>query len=578
MANSNQGLLSNLNPDAEAYNQEAFSLSESDANSAIWENANLDTALSSGRRILDQTLLERDTQNEPKLSPEELNKKFPKMPKPFTESTNLSVAQHIYGVQTARQDIQDRVNAGPQGTWYEVKKFGANMLAHAMDPLEFAAGYVVSTALPVIAGVTGIGKYLGIPTKEAIEAARVAGTALPKATVGQTVARLSVEGTLQNMANVPLDIYSSKQEQRDFNAEEALVGAVGAAIGFSVLHGAVKIGSNKLNRFLGRVTPKHSEAIQSAALSQVIEGKKVDVAPVLDEMISDTNIPNPAYEKVSSDGLHLTNVYSPKEQVTKNIESKSALISDDYGDGIYLTADKEKANGAAARKLNENDGSIIQGKIKDANLLDLDLRVDPKFQEIAKDSGIKIDENMSGKELFNQIHDSIESGKLPPNYLENLKEKAASNGIDGYRFTVNELAGRPHEPHDGFLLFNKDKFAHEQNLLPDTEAVKTITKEEAQAQFEKNQSIESSIHYNEDAAKSFHEALVNPPKEPAQATLKPQIEDFHQQIDDRIKLVGEESPAAKELVAFKEQAKLESQANELENTVLKAAFDCLGGH
>ncbi len=568
MENSNQGLLSSLNPDVEAINQEAFHLSGEESQKASWELANLDTASYTLARTAKMALLKNQTSEEPTLDPIELNKKFPKMPQPFTEPVNMTVAQKIYDNQMQRQELQDRVNAGPQDGWYGfTNKWGSNLLAHATDPLELGAGFAVSAALPVVAGA-GIAARLGIGAAES--------------TISQTIGRTFVEGTLGNIATQPLEAYNSKQEQRDYNVQDALVGAIGTAAGFSALHGAVKIGSNGLNRFLGRVSPKHAEAIQNAALVQSLEGKRIATDPVIGETLSDTNYPKQSFHKLDSAAINETRFYSPKEIVTNDINSKSSVISDDYGGGIYLTDDPQIANGAAARKLSENDGSIISGKVQDANLIDLDNKtMDAKFVEAARSSlegsDVKIDpEKMSGKQFFEEIHNAIEDRKLPTSFLDDLKENLKSQGVDGYRLTVDKLADQPHTPHNAVVLFEDKKFSNDGNLLPDKESVPRLSQAEAQNHFEKNNSIEASIHHDSENFSQFQNIKDNPPEPMAAPEFKKQVDSLHEDIKSQIDQLGD-SPEAKNLVKLQENLKENATRSDLVGTLLKAAKDCLVG-
>lgn len=566
LENSSPGLLSGLNPDVDAINQETYQISGEAAQKSAWELARLDTGTGTLVRSAQTEVLKYQTQNEPTIDPIELNKKFPKMPKPFTEPVNMTVAQRIYDNQNQRQDLQDRVNAGPQDGWYGfTNKWGANLLAHATDPLELGAGFAVSAALPALAPAA-VASKLGLGVAEA--------------TIGQTVAKTFVEGALANAATQPLEYYNSKQEQRDYDAEGALVGALGTAAGFSVLHGAVKIGSNGLNRFLGRVAPKHAESIEMAALSQSIEGKKISVDPVINEMVSDTNYQKPNFVKIPDENIADTTFYSPKEIVTQDPAAKSAVISDDYGQGVYLTDDANVANGAASRKLNPTDGSIISGKVNEASLVDLDnANMDPRFIEAAKTSlegsDVKIDpEKLGGKDFFSNVHDAIEEGKLPADFLETLKSNAQAQGIDGYRFTADQLADQPHAAHNAMVLFDHEKFSPEGNLLPDKDAVPRISKEEAQAHFVKNDSVESSIHYDPESFPKFENTVSVPPESPKVAELKKTFDSFKEDIQTQIESLGDH-PDAKELVKLQKDLEFDAKKVELQSTAIKAAGDCL---
>lgn len=581
--------LGNINPDIEAYNNATLEVGAGEAFGAALDLARADTAFFTANRIMDQNTLEKQTANEPKLDPEELNKRF-KMPKPFTEPMNLSMARMIYGQNQARQELQDRVNAGPQDGWHGiVNTWGAGLLAHAMDPIETSAGLLVSAALPVVAGET-IAAKLGLNAGKHALTQTAEGLVLTtgaKATALQTAARVTVEGTLQNMVNVPLDVYNSEQEQREFNAKEAVIGALGAAAGFGVIHGAVKLGGAKLTDFLGRVSPKHTEVLQKVAASQVLEGKKFEVGPVVKDFISDTNYPKTDFVKLSLDDLKNTTMYAPKEIVTKDINAKSAVISDYYGDGIYLTDDPIIANGSVSRKLNDYHGSILSGKVKDANFIDLDLPLSesPKAKEVFQ--GIidsfpgdktKIDINqLKAKDVFDAIHDGIESGDLPADTINKINTGLKEQGYDGLRLTADKMAGADHAPHNAVVLFDANKFEHEGNHLPDVENKQKPSQTEVQQLFEKNNSPENKIIYDEKAYKENNKIMDEPPKPDTPSEYEKNLKETTEQVDNTIKLLGEKNEHSKELIQERENIKLENQTAAKEDSIIKAAFDCLRG-
>lgn len=566
---STSGLFS-LEPDEKVLKSEPLELSGSEAFESALLLGSMDAPMYAGQRAIEQHQLEEQTKDRPKLSPEELNKKYPSGE--FTEAMTEPVAQLIHRSKIMRKDLEKRVQAGPQtGWWGAANKWGANILAHVIDPVEIAAGLVVGPAIKVAAPAFAAKLGIGAATS----------------TVGQSIARNSVEGVIQSAVDLGINAYNSQQEQRDFDATEAMIGAVGGAVGFSAIAGGIKLGSNKLNNFLGRVSGKHAETLQRTAVAQTLNGNKVDADGVLGELISDTNIPNPAFKKIPKEQIGESVFYSPKDITTKDIGASTAVISDDLGTGIYFTDDVKIANGAAARKLNDYDGSIIAGKIKDANLIDLDEIVpDPIFRDAAKSAlegvrgadNVKIDvDNLSGKGLFNAIHDAIEDGRLPKEFLNILKVEAKIRGIDGYRFTVDEIAGMPHAPHNGIMLFEANKFVQEKNFLPDTDAVPRIPKQKAQELHEFNQSEKSSIFYDEAATKEFNDVLVKPPLDPIPVKIKQLVDNNIKEIDAKIKVAGEDSPAAKELLKLKEEITESLKIGEQEDTVIKAIFDCLRG-
>jgi hypothetical protein len=190
----------------------------------------------------------------------------------FDKPTPRSVAQDLYEHkrdQILRQDIIDRREGGVFTGG--ATRFGANILAGAIDPLNLAVGFI-----PVL-GEARIAMLL----EQAGSAAARAGI---RAGLG------GAQGAVGMAALQPLEFALSRGEREDYTMADALRSiAVGAALGGG-LHAGIGAAidrvtgkyRNPISQLLEDSGPEVRQGLLRGALAQTIDGRPVNLEPSLD--------------------------------------------------------------------------------------------------------------------------------------------------------------------------------------------------------------------------------------------------------------------------------------------------------
>jgi len=202
----------------------------------------------------------------PKVSPEDLNKEFPNLQKPFSEPRTMSAAKEI-AQRNRDQRTRDEFLQGVKkdSTLQTMVSFGANMIPQILDPVGIAIGAVVGGGLHKVLAMAGKGVKGGILASK-VGKTLFKGTkqGLKSTTVGNIA-----EGLVGNIIGEgAIVIPASQQEQFDVDTYQSLANVVAGSIGFPlVIKGAGKL--------LGadRVT-KASMLVES----QLQKGKKPDIS------------------------------------------------------------------------------------------------------------------------------------------------------------------------------------------------------------------------------------------------------------------------------------------------------------
>ncbi len=549
-------------------------------------------------RIINRQILKYKTADEQKLDPEVLNQKYPGLEEKFTEPTNDTVAKSIYDYQTKRKLLEERVAAGPQDGLYGLwNKWGTGLAAGAMDPVFLGMSAVTSGIAAGVLSKTALGTKLGYGAGEAVLKQTAEGLVANtvKSNIGQDFLRHSIEGFAGNLAAEPILYFADKQDQIDYKLQDGLVSAAGTAAGFSLLHGVIRGTKRLINgpseRWIDRSEPHVKQTVDAVALSQAIEGKKLNVGPVLAEYLNRTNVPNERFVKLSPEQIPETTIYFPKNEVTGDINAPSSVMSDHwFPGGIDGTDRAEVANGAS-------NGAILSGKLHpDSKVIDIDgdfLSPNHPFLESVYDSIKSLRNEVmdkdsfimnkpewdfhSGKQIMDNIHTAIEEGHLPKEFFTNLKTELRAKGVDALSFTTDKLGGQDHSPHNSVILLEPSKFIKSENLLTDRDIVPQMSPIEARELFEKSQSIESSQHYDQTSFEKFEKMAKEPELPPKLADYKKELEDIHSNLDQTLKQLGEDSPEAKEILALKEDLAMDVQKDNFIKDAIKLASKCLGG-
>lgn len=190
------------------------------------------------------------------IDPKEWQTKYPDLGLTFTPDMGQAQAQLLVDHRTDELRRQYVIDHSPNTLMAKTARGLTDFAVSALDPLNIAA-----TLVP------GVGE-----TRAGLWAAKLG--------LGKTAARLIEGGTAgaAGMAGLtPLDAAEAHAYQDHYGPMDAFANV---AFG-TVLGGGLHAGFGKLSDFLSRAAPETREAAMRAAVGQAVEGRPVDVEPVL---------------------------------------------------------------------------------------------------------------------------------------------------------------------------------------------------------------------------------------------------------------------------------------------------------
>lgn len=194
-----------------------------------------------------------------------------------------------------RRQVEDRrrkdaLNRAPGGFWAGAARFGVALAASAVDPINVAASFI-----PAV----GPARY----TMMLAKAGGGFGRAGVRAGVG------FAEGSIGAAIVEPLVYGAARYEQADYDLTDSLLNiAFGGVLGGGLHMGAGAIGDalaraarggEQLPRLLEEAGPDVREAALRTAVGQAVEGRKVNVSPLIDEFGRDVFDPNIAMREAT---------------------------------------------------------------------------------------------------------------------------------------------------------------------------------------------------------------------------------------------------------------------------------------
>lgn len=458
--------------------------------SASFDLSAEETSLNSIERMVELSSLD---QGQERLPPEELNKRFPGMPVPFTEAKPLSVAQEIFDRHKRRMELSQVIANAQETPLVYAGTFASSLVPHMIDPINLAADFTVGGAIISLGrGVTG---------------ARVV---LQSSNAGR-LARGAAEGVLGNLATEPLTIAANELDLQDYTVAQAFTNIVAGGVFFP----AARFGLSKVAALVGRYGPDHVEAFGKAAIGQVAAGRRVDLDPMVRDLSRELGgAPRWAQEysfRPLGPDLRGTPLYVSGKGNIPTIRD-SVLFEEDFGDGVYITDHPGVANGAASRKLDQQGGGVLEVELGDVKLLDLDGTINPEVRKaiepILRDVlGKKYDfEAKTGKGLFDDVRRALESGKGNDETIPRINQALQEAGFDGYRYEGGKSGAA--DPHNAILMFNPDKVTERQRIAPDLSAVRSAPRNELQETLDRNQDFRSDLPYDDQAFKEFKDSTA----------------------------------------------------------------------
>lgn len=429
-------------------------------------------------------------------SPESLNKQYPFMPEPFSTETDAGKAAVMADRYLKQVEREKLIAQGPDTTAAKVGTFVAQMVPHALDPLNYAASLGVSNVL-------GKAALVGNLTKAAAARGVVAGAA----------AKYGVMATDMFLGNIPGEMLAQAEmarEKQGGSIEDALVNSVIGA-GFGVgLHAGISGGVASL-KSLGRYLrgKKVERLVMESSIAQAMDGKRPNVEPIVEAMVQETGHKYAGYEHqpIVNGEIPGGVLYAASEDIHGDFNNLKPLPAGqvDFGDDfLHFTDSPHVANGEAGSNFKDVEGSVVTVKPSELKLADMD----------------NLPEDWVGLTKQDLLDDD---GAMLPVFKGWLEQ----NGYDGFHYKVDELAGHPHSPHNAVVLLNKNKLAHEVSERANRTKIKAFTQEEAIAKAKQAEIAEEQARplaeVNQEESKLFDD-----------------VDAFDKYLDEQIKELGED--------------------------------------
>jgi hypothetical protein len=489
-----------------------------------------------GRYLTQKNIVEK-MGGEP-VDPQVLNKEFPGVEVPFSQPTTRYVAQYLQDQAMERRHRQEIIARGPTGVLPTISGFAAGAIAHMTDPvgalLMFAGGKAMGAA------VEGMGKG-----------------------IAPTLLKIAGETVPYNVATEIPNIATAGAEQRNYTLDEALQNIAFsslAGIGIGAAAHGLGAGIPKAFRFLHDV-PVAQDIAEKAAISQGMQGKPVDVSPILKDRLheiapvrstADMELRGPR-STAPDRPFYAAAMDSPADMS----RATYAVIGKDYGPGRYTSDSLDVINGHVASKWAEMPGRIVETEIPEgAKLLHLDEPLTPELKAI-------LAHDASGEITGKQVYDSASN----PATLNQALKQAGYSGLEYQGGQIGDHAGSPHTIK---MLFDESQAKAKQVLQPDPSRVGGLPKEE-QEKILAERAKEAGLSTPE--AQSLPEAEPKTP-DAELADLQEGNKVFSQELDQAAK-DGRIDPSKVEEVKGQAGA-IDEEASRMEKMIRQFA-NCMAG-
>jgi hypothetical protein len=417
-----------------------------------------------------------ESQGSKKLTPDEANAQFPEMEKPFSEPVSSFVAQYLSDQQKERRELERKVAEGPQDLWTKSKQFGAGLVAHLMDPLEFGVN---------MASGWGLGKLvqMGALGTKVAATARLASKGLTSAPirVGYNFAEALAGNVAGNTAQEAAIAETMGKENRDYDISQGLVNIGISSVAGSVFGLGIKEAAHGITRNFSKIAPHAERAMHTIAAGQMERGLEPDISPLVEVVARETDVGNEVPGKFSY-------VYeplgTPREFYAVAVDSdltKHTPVGDTYGGGVQLTDHPGVANASAVHSL--GDPSTVH--VVDAPVLkplDLDAPlIDPKaiaaFSRIlnqGEGEAISV-EGLRGRELLDLVAKNTENSA---DIISSLQKELGEAGYNSFVHDGSSHMGYEHQTrHNAIELFEGVAVKSKETRIPDPEVIRKPSQE-----------------------------------------------------------------------------------------------------
>lgn len=395
-----------------------------------------------------------------KMSPDEANRRYPGMTKPFTEPVYPEIAEVMRSDQEKREKRQAWIDRGPETGWLADLGVGvATNLDPAVAALNIAGGAAFRAA-----GV--VGKNL-VGKGAASLAENLAGNV---AAQGLTYSQRSKEGTAEGLGG---------------EAVQALEGAVGGTL----LHGALAGVAMGVGRALDM------RKLRAAVLQHEM-GARVDVEPAVREGHLRAS---GAVRDGSSDYVYAPLRHPSERTFYAGSHAETGQIVDFAGlgeVGTHAVDHPDVANNLASDPDTAFTGTMTELTVPEGgSFLDIDQPVTAPesaafLDAVQTRAGVKLElpAEATLKDALTLLRDqSVDKNGIPVPAGQEAVAVAREMGFDGYRYQ----GGTMEAPHNGMVLFDEAKATRGQEYQTNNDRVPRMTPDE---QVVESQRLEAPEH------------------------------------------------------------------------------------
>jgi hypothetical protein len=562
----------------EQYQNQDASVSRLDSAKASFDLAQPDTALGLINRA--SQVAEFNATGAKQLTPEEANSKYPDMPTPFREPVNPYVAQMLSDRNQEQQALEKKVLNGPQDVWAKATNFGAGLLAHMMDPVEFGVGMLGGWAVGGVMAKTALGA--GLAERAATSAAaRLSYNAI------EAFSGNALQNTLQEAAQAHVQ---QGLEGMKYDPVEGMQNVAISTFFGGLLHLGIKEGSFQAARFLKKTSPEADLKATRAILGQQEAGIIPQPEPFARALVKETDVTSADFPHLSSyeyqpateASMGKKTFYVPAK-ASGSLDANVALpIGDEHGIGMRMTDDPLKANAAANRSQADSQGVVWEVPGEGLKPLDLTQTTPENAKgattELLKALGVENEESVQevlntwrAKDILSAAWSAVDDGELPKSAISDFQNALKGAGYNSLLDDGSSIGGIEHSPHNVVTLFDEEVKPKGFRAI-DPEVRGEPTNAQVRNTLADAESPARQDFTSEESYKEGQQNINDLNKEGVQ----PFEQDDHDFISefDALDKQGSLSPEMAQMV--EEFKALEGDFN-LEDTMLKAVIGCVSG-
>lgn len=394
------------------------------------------------------------------LTPEEANKLYPFMDQPFNEPINPYLAKLKADQQIEKQELQYKIQNGPQDMWTKTKQFGVGLLAHMLDPIELGAGYVVGLGI----GGAAVKGYLGQAAAQSAKAGGI-GAALVEGSGGALIENVAQEGAQKLVEN--------KEGIVDPRSGSEI--ATDVVIG-SLFPAAIQVGVRapraigRIGRMLKNTSPEADLPMVRHTIQAAETGTMPNVEPMIKALAKETDVDpklvNYEFQPVDIDPATNTASVEGKTFYVATADSApdaaTVPLGDDVGFGTHLTDHPGVADAAGARSMADGIGTVKEVNVDNLKPLNMnDVIPEDLLRDIENHIDFTLSEGRTVKEVLQMVRDGVDAGDIPDFALDRVKRSIQRAGYDSLISDGKTHMGVDHTPHNHIILLDDFRYKYE---------------------------------------------------------------------------------------------------------------------